>query len=263
MDLYTCSLRPTVENTVYTGSIYPDVDALSEVVRFGCPFHNIHGVVWVKGSCNGLVCVVESTRTVILWNPTTRKYRVLPCSGTPSRFKRCCLSFGFGYDELHDDYKVAEALNLGRGMSQLKVYSLRNNCWKTLLNWPNENIFFGSWMFLNGAIHWLVYCASTPAKWAIVSHDLALETCVELPLLVAEYDVETVEIKVLGGCLSVCCEYEMYLDVWLLKEYGVVESWTKIVRIPLFVDIGDHYSVRPNPLLLMVDGRMLINYGSE
>ncbi|KAH6804189.1 hypothetical protein C2S51_032436 [Perilla frutescens var. frutescens] len=266
MDLYTCSLRTTVENTLYTGSIYPDVHILYDVIRFDRPFCNTSSVVWSEGSCNGLVFVYEAPRTLILWNPTTRKHRVLPCSRTHLRVKNYSRRLGFGYDELHDDYKVVEVLNLGSesaGEPRVKVYSLRNNCWKVLLNWPNESLVLGSWMFLNGAIHWLVYCIWRPAKWAIVSHDLALETFTELPLAFLKDEVLKVEIKELGGCISVCCEYEMNLDVWLLKEYGVVESWTKAVRIPLFVDVGGRYSFRPSSLLLMVDGRMLMKYGSE
>ncbi|KAL1558848.1 hypothetical protein AAHA92_09263 [Salvia divinorum] len=267
MDLHTCSLRATVGNTVYTGPIYPDVDMLPDVVRFDCPSCNINSLIWMEGSCNGLVCVLESARTLILWNPTTRKYRVLPRSGTPMRFEHYPLNFGFGYDEFHDDYKVVELLHLDPGMCLMepraKVYSLRSNCWKALLNWPNEKVALRSGVFLNRAIHWLVFCAGRPSDWGIVSHDLALETFVESTLPFNDDDALRFEMNVLGGCLSVCYQYKMWLDVWLMKEYGVVESWTKLMRIPFFMGIGGRYSFVSKPLLLMEDGQMLIRYGSE
>ncbi|XP_041991391.1 uncharacterized protein LOC121742343 [Salvia splendens] len=264
MDLHTCSLRDTVGNTMYTGPIYPDVDMLPDVVRFDCPSCNINSLVWMEGSCNGLVCVLESARTLILWNPTIRKYRVLPRSGTPMRFEHYPLNFGFGYDEVHDDYKVVELLHLDPGMSltepRAKVYSLRSNSWKALLNWPNEKVALRSGVFLNGAIHWLVFCAGRPSDWGIVSHDLALETFVESELPFNDDDALRFEMNVLGGCLSVCYQYKMWLDVWLMKEYGVVKSWTKIMRIP---STWVRFSFMTKPLLLMENGQMLIRYGPE
>ncbi|KAK4424759.1 F-box/kelch-repeat protein [Sesamum alatum] len=106
VDLYTCSLRSIVED-VSSGSIYPMIDEIS---------------------------------TLILWNPTTRKHRVLPESDKDLNLEYFGISIGFGYDELNDDYKVVELLSLERDMNvleaQVKVYSLRNDSWKTLSNWP-------------------------------------------------------------------------------------------------------------------------------
>ncbi|KAG8388463.1 hypothetical protein BUALT_Bualt02G0128400 [Buddleja alternifolia] len=145
---------------------------------------------------------------------------------------------------------------------QVKVYSLRTNSWKTLSNWPGGDTFGGSAKFLNGAIHWSVTYINE-GGWAIISHDLSTDDFAELPLPDIEDDDVRVEIKILGGCLSVCCGHSTYMDVWVMKEYGVKNSWTKVVRIPFYLNLEDSEFLRPSPLFLMQDGKILINYGSN
>ncbi|KAG9146218.1 hypothetical protein Leryth_007916, partial [Lithospermum erythrorhizon] len=41
-----------------------------------------------------------------------------------------------------------------------------------------------------------------------------------------------INLETLGGCLSVTWEYYgEYIDIWVLKEYGKQDSWTKITRM--------------------------------
>ncbi|KAK6121580.1 hypothetical protein DH2020_044675 [Rehmannia glutinosa] len=261
-DLYTCSLR----STVYSGSIYPltDENLFVERVWFYYPCVEQDDLVWLVGSCNGLVCVSVSPEIIILWNPTTRKSKLLPDSGTDLGFDIYSMSYGFGYDELHDDYKVVENFETSLFEIHVKVYSLRTNSWKVLSNWPGGSTFGGPGKFLHGAIHWSVCQFDRPVEWVIVSHDLAMDAFAELLMPnFGDNDDVRVEVNVLGGCLAVYCEHNFYMDVWLMKKYGVSKSWTKVVRIPFFVDFRDHEFVRPSPLSLSMDGKILINYGSN
>ncbi|KAG8363759.1 hypothetical protein BUALT_Bualt19G0055800 [Buddleja alternifolia] len=269
MDLYSCFLHSAFEDTLYTGYIYPETDENLHVDRvwIDYPLYESDDLIWLVGSCNGLICVSLSVSTLILWNPITRKSKVLPESGTDLNFfDYCGITYGFGFDELHDDYKVVEFFSFDRHLGELeiqvKVYSLRTNSWKILSNWPGGDTFGGSGKFLNGAIHWSVTHIDEWG-WAIITHDLATDTFTELPLPDIDDDDVRVEIKVLGGCLSVCCEHSTYMDVWVMKEYGVKSSWTKVVRIPFYVDLEENEFVRPSPLFLMRDGKILINYGSN
>lgn len=98
-------------------------------VQFDCPLADSYDKISLEGSCNGLVCVSLSPRKIILWNPTTKKSKMLPSSGTfyTILFFNFNIAFGFGYDELHDDYKVVEFFGVenkaGVYETQLKVYS--------------------------------------------------------------------------------------------------------------------------------------------
>ncbi|CAA3024875.1 Hypothetical predicted protein [Olea europaea subsp. europaea] len=49
--------------------------------------------------------------------------------------------------------------------------------------------------------------------------------------------------------------------VWVLKEYGVKESWTKVVFIPYMDDPGKYmYSI---PLCILPNGEVLLALGSS
>ncbi|KAH0650251.1 hypothetical protein KY284_030163 [Solanum tuberosum] len=53
------------------------------------------------GSVNVLICIAIEETNVFIWNPSIRKLKKLPSSGI-----NCFYMYGFGYDELHDDYEV-------------------------------------------------------------------------------------------------------------------------------------------------------------
>jgi hypothetical protein len=57
------------------------------------------------------------------------------------------------------------------------------------------------------------------------------------------------------------CNYQgVRADVWVLKEFGVRDSWTKLFSIPYLDDpLWFHYSV---PLCIDVGGEVLLEYKS-
>ncbi|XP_020208553.1 putative F-box protein At3g16210 [Cajanus cajan] len=61
-----------------------------------------------SGSINGVLFLCQGSTKVVLWNPATREFKVVP----PSLFElqpndRAHVRFnGFGYDPVRDDYKV-------------------------------------------------------------------------------------------------------------------------------------------------------------
>lgn len=59
------------------------------------------------GPCHGLIALMDY-ETTILFNPSTRNYRVLPPSpfGCPQHLYRNVQCVGFGFDPVFNDYKV-------------------------------------------------------------------------------------------------------------------------------------------------------------
>jgi hypothetical protein len=75
-------------------------------------------------------------------------------------------------------------------------------------------------------------------------------------------------LRVLNDCLCVCSVNKTHLVVWLMKEYGVVESWTKLMTIPhdklIFLNPGDRCStvdllfISNGVALLMVSSQLIL-----
>ncbi|XP_060211960.1 F-box/kelch-repeat protein At3g23880-like [Lycium barbarum] len=103
--------------------VYDESVDTEEAFDLYYPMKNQDKIIWVVvGSFNGLVCLSDGAKDVFLWNPSIREYKKLPDFGNDisddDRFV-----YGFGYDEIHDDYKVL-------GCSRLigvKIYSLKDD----------------------------------------------------------------------------------------------------------------------------------------
>lgn len=210
------------------------------------------------GSCNGLVCVVVEDDNVILWNPSTRDAKVLPePSGGPSN----SFHFELGYDFSTDDYKVVGIRSSDK--STIEIFSLKTNSWRTIqLTLPSLG---GQGFFLNGALHWL--SQGELGKNVIVSFDLAAEKFLEVVQL-PDYDHTRTydqQFCILGGCLSILNDCGDFLDLWVMKEYGVKGSWTKLVAISRD-KLPHEYGLSPlcfsknGEVLIDVDERELIVY---
>ncbi|XP_004297855.1 PREDICTED: putative F-box protein At3g16210 [Fragaria vesca subsp. vesca] len=112
------------------------------------------------GSCNGIICV-HFDKDYVLWNPCTGEHNVLP---KPSGLSCYPKYYGFGYDEINDDYKVvlgshSEYDVYGPMEPMIQVFSLRRGTWNTYPGPRNSNrrwtCMRGQGGFLNGVLHWL------------------------------------------------------------------------------------------------------------
>ncbi|CAI9771097.1 unnamed protein product [Fraxinus pennsylvanica] len=255
-NLKNCSLRSFLYE--------PSTDA----VKIVYPGRNPRTFVRVVGSCNGLICIAITENDFILWNPSVRKYKKLPNVDVVMK-PRLCIQYGFGFDEANEDYKVVGIFgryeNLGRYKTVVKVYSLKNDSWRRIENFKGGTPIHDMGKFVNGKLHWLASprTVHTSSRWDIVSLDVEREIygTVEQPNY-GEADFSAVMLGVLGGCICVLCNYEKTCaDVWVLKDYGVKESWTKVVSIPYIDEPGKYVS--SIPLCILLNGEVLLALGSS
>ncbi|KAL8029068.1 hypothetical protein ABFX02_14G204700 [Erythranthe guttata] len=249
-----CSLPPLFCGLVADSS---DVDL---------PITNRIGSVCVRGSCNGLVCVVIDKKHIYLWNPSTRKFKELPhadadADADSNSDDTTKAIIGFGFAESNEDYKVLAVFNVGRDETNVKIYSLRTNSWKRIDVFKDGLPFSETGTFVSGKIHWSRRKGSDSRGWDIVSLEVGSEVCgtVAQPSYV-ESDLAP-WFGLFGGCLCVFYHHpKIGVDVWVLKEYGVTESWTKTVTVPYIHDPGEG---RPDfkPLCIGPKGKILVVYG--
>ncbi|MFQ6625334.1 hypothetical protein Gotur_005376 [Gossypium turneri] len=170
---------------------------------------------------------------------TQRLNHPLDFSSASSFFPRSTY-YGFGYDPISDDYKLVRMVQLhgnnkGYLHSEAKVYSLRSNCWRRIKDFCFYLILHRKFGILaNNALHWMVF--KTPQSWKqnLVGFDLGTEEFrfLELPDLCLD-KLFCYDIKAMGGynCLTATFRdsNDVVAEVWIMKEYGVKESWVKLI----------------------------------
>ncbi|XP_049403407.1 F-box/kelch-repeat protein At3g23880-like [Solanum stenotomum] len=230
-------------------------DSITEALDLDCPMKYPHQRVYVSGSVNGLVCLTDRFDGLVLWNPSIRKFKKV-LDFVPTQMCRCWSMCGFGYDEVHDDYKVVGIFSsMIKSYFEAVIYSLKNDSWRTLEDFKPGMSYCSSSKFVNGKLHWIIM---RKGRWGIMSIDLVDEKWgkVELPCSNKEGDLK---LGVLGNDLSVVCKNHerTHSDVWVMKEYGFKESWTKLytIRYP------ENYKLSP-PLFMYNKGEIMLVFES-
>nr|XP_043607670.1 F-box/kelch-repeat protein At3g06240-like [Erigeron canadensis] len=201
----------------------------------------------LQGSCNGLVLVsaddFDYDHTLVVFNPTTREFVELPVSGYEmvDDLLEIDIMYGFGYDSVADDYKVVTISYfhynylISPDVMSVHVYSLRTNTWKSVIDSPYDHSHGKSLsgVFVNGFLHWIAKekGGSDHHLSVIVAFSIADEKFSQVPLPTYEGDdimsKNDCKLVALGEKLAIFLEMEGV--VWLMDEYGLGESWTKII----------------------------------
>ncbi|XP_058725761.1 F-box/kelch-repeat protein At3g23880-like [Vicia villosa] len=190
----------------------------------------------ILGECNGLVCLLDITQGyVTLWNPSTR----FKSKKSPSIGKWRVANYGFGYDHVNDKYKVLLDVRPhgNRNNHNVRLYTFGENSWTTIQNFPCPPTGFTIiGKFVSGTLNWVVSRVGDYEQTTILSFDIVKETYSEILLPQNQKhdgrrDSEP-KLGVLDNCLCLCFDINTHLVLWLMKEYGVVESWTKLMMIP-------------------------------
>ncbi|XP_021719793.1 F-box protein CPR30-like isoform X2 [Chenopodium quinoa] len=196
------------------------------------------------GSCNGLLCFSCQADEVALLNPAIRACKHLPKVTLTNMSMELCTLLGFGYDCISDDYKVVRYARLrepspfaavrnmpvsGLAASpkwETLLYSFRTNAWESIQNppWTWETVILSPGIVANISLHWM----SCDFKEVKCFH-LFSQSYYEIPLPGKISPGYKPTLCVLKGQL---CVVTFYLDIWILKDYDVQDSWTRLFRCP-------------------------------
>ncbi|XP_013452344.3 F-box/kelch-repeat protein At3g23880 [Medicago truncatula] len=228
----------------------------------GQPYHSI------AGSCNGIICLalpmprgnVIKRSELVLWNPTIRKFKRFLYFETPRDAYGCTL-FGFGYDHIIDGYKII-ALSFYRCgtnifKTQARVNTVGTDSWRMINGQlPLSNGRFELLKFVSGALNWISY--RDDGNNSVISFDLVNESSREL--LQPDYGGESmpdVILSVLRDCLCIFALTRQFSSVWLMKEYGNEESWTKLFHVP-YMEEDPFHPFHGKPLWIFEDDKVLM-----
>ncbi|XP_055811978.1 F-box/kelch-repeat protein At3g23880-like [Solanum dulcamara] len=268
-------------HTLYSCTLYSALHEKSIlcVNKLNFPW-NPSNIIAGVSFCNGLflICIGMYNNNLYLWNPSTRKNKNLPFS-SGTKYSRCDVTYGFGYDESNDDYKVVEIYGV-YGIhyvygANIKIYSLRANSWKMMNKYCDALFSSDSGVFLNGCLHWAVaHNDGCCIFWDIVSLNLENEKFGNLSLPnydgfpsrplgdSSDFELGTLNsaLEKLGNFLCLFCDYyKVKLDVWIMKEYNAKGSWIKSVSLPYIAGVGPCIS----PLCVSDIGEVLLHDGTH
>ena len=214
-------------------------------------------------SCDGILCISSTSvdhRYAILWNPSIRKFKILPPQ-EDYRWKRVFDSFySFGYDHFIHNYKVIVIyLCITSKTNEVRVHTLGTDNWRRMHDFPFCGLIRGSGIFVSGTVNWFAFDVPNNCRREIVSFDLEKESFKILSQPNLEKD--SWNLGVLKDCLCIFSHNDIFVDVWIMKEYGNKESWTKLYNISYMgVPISHAYG---NVLYISEDNQMLVDLMRE
>ena len=210
-------------------------------------------------------CTTDS-RAMILWNPCTRDFTLLPNPPQLEDSKIGNYLYGLGYDSATDDYKVIRGFICGSDGApeeiKIHIFSLKTGSWRTvedIIGYVELKTRPQQGLFVNGALLWL--CSPPEGGTRILSFDLGKEEFQTIPV---PFDDWCSDPFIHRNCLCVCTypTGTNSIDIWMMmKEYGVKESWTVVpVSLENYL-LADGPDLRGylRPVCILEDGVVLVN----
>ncbi|XP_026452425.1 F-box protein CPR1-like [Papaver somniferum] len=172
---------------------------------------------------------------ICLWNPSTQEYLNVP-TPTSIRGKSKTLSqYGVCYDWKIHDYKLFLIVTkrYDEIFPEVWVSRLGSNIWKRIGNVPYDHSHVPD-KNIYGIVHWIKHTK------VIVSYDIVEERTrdeFQIPSCYLDdewYSFYRMDVGFLGEDLYLSVNiiwYDCNIDLWVMKDYGVIDSWTKIFSI--------------------------------
>ncbi|XXG58399.1 hypothetical protein AAC387_Pa04g0715 [Persea americana] len=188
----------------------------------------------IVGSCHGLLCISFPQRhRAYISNPITGE-----CKKLPSKEKKCyTFVVGIGFDSIRKEYKVVRQVCKLEGPLSFKteILTLGTNAWRPIGDFSrfDGEYFFSHFSnaFVNGSLHW---CSYLRTHMRITSLDVSDEQLGFVPAPETTFECN-IHLMAWKGCLTIA--QQLWVDhsvhIWVMKEYNVKESWTKLINVTM------------------------------
>ncbi|KAJ8547106.1 hypothetical protein K7X08_010692 [Anisodus acutangulus] len=235
-------------------------ESVMEVSRLNYPVTNQHKTFWtVVGSVNGLICLSKGANVDLAnekWEkveqPCCEEEGVLVLGVLGNNLSVIISRFinGFGYDELHDDYKVMRCTYYSSDV-EVQIYCLKSDAWRSIHYLQDGVSFSCPSKFVNGKLYWANYTDRSFYKSRyIISINLVDWEKVEQPSYRGDYNLQ---LGLLSSELSVYINKEKHAYVWVMKK-----SWTKLFTVK-YADNPDSFAV---PFFMSNKGEIVVGFAS-
>ncbi|XP_050245387.1 uncharacterized protein LOC126693453 isoform X16 [Quercus robur] len=212
-------------------------------------------------------------RVIYLWNPSIKMFKSISLPLKKFDGELTC-GLGFAYHSQNNDYKILRIVS-GYEESTLsteaQVYTLSTDSWRRfVISFGSDHnaesfdqTFRDPCLFFNGALHALAFTVDCSYSLCFDVND---ETFQKIILPEHDFYEGRFSLAVFKGSLAIIGFYETeYLDVcyiYAMREYGVVDSWTKIT-VELGAVVDRFFCCVDNGELLFCCGSKVISYDPE
>lgn len=230
------------------------------LMKFSLGLDFEYHVMCVSGSVNGLICLEDNYDDLAyVCNPITQEY-ILCQDSEYTRISYLKGYYGFGFVESNNLYKIVRFYKVSlfstEGLYNLgsEVYTLGTGIWTDLGHVPFHLNGSDIGMYVSGNLHWL-------ADEVICTFDLEKELFhpMEAPPRASGQRVSYRSLGVLKGCLCICDNTPYSeLAIWVLREYGVEDGWSKEVVTLTHLIHGGIHTDTVQLLKVLKDGNILM-----
>ncbi|XP_024992113.1 putative F-box protein At3g16210 [Cynara cardunculus var. scolymus] len=260
-------LLPKPPDQLYALNKLPVDDDAPLVVNLLDPPLEYHRFT-IVGTFNGIVLLVLTNfsfvKKMVLYNPFTSVSKILPIPPWARRQHSDDI-YGFGYGATPDDLKIiigrgklySSDYDSNRNWNNCDVYSLKTGSWSTLENiLPSLTYKDDVGVFLNGFLYWVYISFVGGVKENLVALDVE-EMVASTMHMPNQYFHLSSALGILHGRL--CTIKDIVLgngfDVWVMKEQGVENSWSKEFSVRLAFE--DVYGLLQT-VCILEDGRIVV-----
>ncbi|KAJ4706744.1 F-box protein [Melia azedarach] len=243
-------------------------------------------------SSNGLICLSDLHhffgKTIYLWNPCIWRLKVLrhSCFARHFRDGKFFFAIGVGFGQQGNDLKIVRIMYSGNfhlpiyvenQPPKVEVYSLATNSWRRVgTNAGYYTIDKLSTAYVNGAVHWVASKTGEGYRFRKFVLSFHFDSANFGEIMLPNYhhdgdgDSRRVSVAVLKDSLVliVSCLNNYKIErcyIWVMREYGVAESWTKEYSIVPDERFSRTFGIINNHLLFesTVNGAELVSYDLE
>ncbi|EXB60968.1 Putative F-box protein [Morus notabilis] len=238
--------------------------------------HNRLGRWRIRYHSDGIICLVQDARTIMVCNPVLRECRLLPLTNYARNVGEFLPSaMGFGYDSRAKQYKVVAIWNCVT--VKVEVHTLGTESWREFILPRDMDIaefVYEAAVYRMGVCYWVVR--------DFEGHDMNL--CFDMSdeeFYVTQFpDLSDIKFEVDWAGLSVwddyvalivcfrdynCDKYPLFVEIFVMVDNSSgdkgASSWTKQFSIGPIVDFVSTLSVIKNNEFLMQDrDKQLVSY---
>ncbi|KAJ4893760.1 putative F-box protein [Raphanus sativus] len=176
--------------------------------------------------CDGTLCVTLKNHTLLVWNPSSKRFRIVPNPG----IYRDSNILGFGYDPVSNDYNIVMFMDKP-DTSTAQVFEFKTGSWRDSVRIPCPDWYYRErrGTFLDQYLYWIAYRSDVDRF--ILCFNLSTNEYRKLSLPVYDQGATCSWLGVTSRKLCIT-EYGPCEEIWI-SVMDKTESWNKIISLSI------------------------------